>query len=216
MSHELRTPLNAIIGFSEVIAQGTFGAPGHPKYLEYAGDIGAAGRHLHAKIGDILDFANLEAGRHPLTMTRIDISSIARAVLDELAGRAFSRRIRLTVSIADEAPAMGDALAVKRILANLLTNALQYTPEGGAVRVAVRSEDGAVVAAISDTGLGFTPDEQKVAGYAFVRFDRPGAVTGVGMGLAIAMALARQMGAVLRLAAAQGQGTTAELRLPKA
>ena len=66
MSHELRTPLNAVIGFSEVIAQGLFGPSGHPKYAEYASDIAEAGRGLHAKIGDILEFANIEAGRYPL------------------------------------------------------------------------------------------------------------------------------------------------------
>ena len=66
MSHELRTPLNAVIGFSEVIAHGLFGPPGHPKYAEYASDIAEAGRGLHAQIGDILEFANIEAGRYPL------------------------------------------------------------------------------------------------------------------------------------------------------
>ncbi len=216
MSHELRTPLNAIIGFSEVIAQGYFGDPGHPKYVEYASDIGAAGRHLHAKISDILDFANLEADRHPVDAASIDVASIARTVIDELAGRAFSHRIRLTVSLADQAPAIGDSIGVKRILTNLLANALQYTPEGGAVRIAVKAEDGAIVAAVSDNGLGFAPEEQRAAGRAFLRFDRPGAVTGVGMGLAVAMGLARRMGGVLRLSGAPGQGTTAELRLPKA
>jgi signal transduction histidine kinase len=64
--------------------------------------------------------------------------------------------------------------------------------------------------------LGFTPEEQDEAGKPFTRFDRPGAVTGVGMGLAVAMALARQMGGALRIAGAPGQGTIAELRLPKA
>lgn len=216
MSHELRTPLNAIIGFSEVIAQGFFGDPGHPKYVEYANDIGAAGRHLHAKIGDVLDFANLEAGRHPVSSASIDVSAIAREVVDELAGRAFSRRIRLTVSLAECAPALGDSLAVKRVLANLLSNALEYTPEGGAVRVQVKSEQGAIVASIRDGGLGFSAEEINSAGQPFTRFDRPGAVTGVGMGLAIAMALARRMGGVVRLAGAPGEGTCAELRLPKA
>ena len=216
MSHELRTPLNAIIGFSEVIAQGFFGDPGHPKYVEYANDIGAAGRHLHSKIGDVLDFANLEAGRHPYNPTSIDVSSIARQVVDELAGRAFSRRIRLTVSLAECAPALADPLAVKRILNNLLSNALQYTPDGSAVRVQVKCEPGAVVAAIQDGSIGFSPLEKDALGDAFTRFDRPGALTGVGMGLAIAMALARQMGGAVRLAGGPSEGTCAELRLPKA
>src|SRR6202012_6050504 len=63
MSHELRTPLNAVIGFSQIIADGLFGPSGHPKYGEYARDIGNAGKDLHAKIGDILEFANVEAVR---------------------------------------------------------------------------------------------------------------------------------------------------------
>ncbi len=68
MSHELRTPLNAIIGFSEIISHGFLGQAGHPKYIEYARDIGVAGRDLHGKIGDILEFANVEAGRHPISL----------------------------------------------------------------------------------------------------------------------------------------------------
>lgn len=216
MSHELRTPLNAIIGFSEVIARGYFGDPGHPKYTEYAKDIGAAGRHLHAKIGDVLDFANLEAGRYPVSAAPIDLCAIARQAVDELAGRAFSRRVKLTVSLAECAPALGDPLAVKRIVVNLLSNALEYTPEGGAVRIQARSEPGAIVVAIRDSGLGFTAEEKNRAGEPFTRFDRPGAVTGAGLGLAIAMALARHMNGAVRLAGTSGEGTSMELRLPKA
>ncbi|HET7335666.1 MAG TPA: HAMP domain-containing sensor histidine kinase [Rhizomicrobium sp.] len=214
MSHELRTPLNAIIGFSEVIENGFFGDAGHPKYVEYAHDIGSAGRNLHTKIGDILEFANIEAGRYPLEPAIVDVAAVTRETIAELAGRAFSRRIRLTVSLPEQACARADALAVKRILTNLVMNAFQYTPEGSAVRVQVRSDDGAIVAAVCDSGIGFAPAEQSEAGQAFKRFDRPGAETGVGMGLAIAMALARRMGGAVQLGGAQGQGTNAELRLP--
>ncbi|MGH6871554.1 MAG: sensor histidine kinase, partial [Rhizomicrobium sp.] len=92
MSHELRTPLNAIIGFSEVIERGVFGPAGHEKYVEYAHDIGAAGRDLHGKIGDILDFADLEAGKHPLAPSMIDGAGVARQAVEDFAGKAFARR----------------------------------------------------------------------------------------------------------------------------
>jgi len=216
MSHELRTPLNAIIGFSEVIERGFFGAPGHPKYVEYARDIAASGRHLHAKISDILDFANLEAGRHPVSLSVVDASAIAREAIDELAGRAFSRRIKLRVALPDYALATADALGVKRVLTNLLCNALQFTPETGTVRVQLRKEEGAVVVSVRDSGLGFAPEEKERAGQAFARFDRPGATTGIGLGLAIAMVLARRMGGAVRLGGAEGEGSFAELRLPRA
>lgn len=215
MSHELRTPLNAIIGFSEVIERGVFGEAGHPKYVEYAHDIGSAGRALHAKIGDILDFADLDAGRHPIAMETIDVAELARAGVAGIAGRAFARRIRLIVALPDRSLASGDAVAVRRILANLLNNATQYTPPGGSVRVQLRTEENAVVIGVRDTGLGFSEHEDERAGEAFARFDRPGAVTGTGLGVAVATALARRMGGSLRIGNAQGDGTLAELRLAR-
>ena len=214
MSHELRTPLNAIIGFSEVIERGIFGAAGHPKYVEYARDINAAGRQLHGKIGDILDFADLEAGRHRLDIGIVDIVAIARDVIADAAGRAFLRRIKLTVALPDSALALADASAVKRIIANLLTNALQYTPDDGAVRIQLRKENEAVVLSLRDNGLGFSQREIDQAGVAFAHFDRPGTTSGVGLGLAIATALARRMHGAVEIRSAQGEGTLAELRLP--
>jgi len=216
MSHELRTPLNAIIGFSEVIERGMFGAAGHPKYVEYARDINAAGRQLHSKIGDILDFADLEAGRHPLDVGVVDIAAIARDVIADAAGRAFLRRIKLTVALPQSATVLADASAVKRIVSNLLTNALQYTPDGGAVRIQLRRENEAVVLSLRDNGLGFSKSEIDQTGEAFSHFDRPGSATGTGLGLSISMALARRMHGAVQIRSAQGEGTLAELRLPLA
>jgi signal transduction histidine kinase len=216
MSHELRTPLNAIIGFAEVIERGFYGAVGHPKYIEYARDIGMAGRSLHSKIGDILEFANLEAGRYPLKPVRFDVTELVCACVNENVGRAFSRRIALDMVPAGAADVNADPLAVKRIVTNLLSNALLYTQEGGRVRVSVRQDEGAVAVAVSDNGNGFRPDEASSAGTAFRRFERAGVSTGTGLGLAIVMALARRMGGAVRLASAHGEGTCAELRLPKA
>jgi len=215
MSHELRTPLNAIIGFAEVIERGFYGAVGHPKYTEYARDIGMAGRHLHAKVGDILEFASLAAGHYPLKPVRFDVAELAAACVNEGAGRAFSRRITLGLVPTPPAFVFADPQAVRRIIANLLSNALLYTPEGGRVLARVREEEGAVAIAVSDTGAGFKPGEAAAAGTPFRRFDRIGASTGTGLGLAIVVALARRMGGALSLASQGGRGTSAELRLPK-
>jgi signal transduction histidine kinase len=216
MSHELRTPLNAIIGFSDVIGRGFYGPVGHSKYVEYANDINEAGRALHHKIGDILEFANVEAGRYPVAPGSIDVCAIAETCVNEQAGRAFSRRIALEIGFAHAANAFADPLAVQRILAGLIDNALAYTQEGGTVRVDARDEEAAVVLRVIDNGYGFTRDEVKRAGEPFRRFDRPGATTGAGMGLAIAMSLARRMGGAIRLDGTPGGGGIAELRLPKA
>ena len=217
MSHELRTPLNAVIGFSEIIAQEFYGPAGHPKYGEYARDIGNAGRNLHAKIGDILEFANIEAGRHPLEEQAVELSALAQACVDEQEGRAFSRRISLSLAFREEGRVRADSRAVRRILTNLLTNALTYTSEGGIVRVDVHFDEGAGIVTLSDSGMGFTAKEMAKAGKPFQRFDRNGTVTGAGLGLAIAMELARRMGGTMQLAGGgeAARGAIMELRLPR-
>ncbi|MEO8300438.1 MAG: HAMP domain-containing sensor histidine kinase [Rhizomicrobium sp.] len=221
MSHELRTPLNAVIGFSEIIAQEYFGPAGHPKYNEYARDIGTAGRHLHAKIGDILEFANIEAGRHPLSEEAVDLAVLAQSCVEEQEGRAFSRRISLSLAFNEPGTVRADSRAVRRILTNLLANALTYTSEGGIVRVDVHFDEGAGIVTLSDSGMGFTSREAAAAGKPFQRFDRTGTVTGAGLGLAIAMELARRMGGTMQLAggghgsAEIVRGAVMELRLPR-
>src|SRR5215469_6611975 len=213
MSHELRTPLNAIIGFSEVIERGVFGQ--HRKYSEYARDIGVAGRELHSKIGDVLDFAALEAHKGKLAPAAIDLVPALRMIVDEAAEKARSRGVRLAVALPTNASAVADAAAVRRIVGNLIGNALQYSPSGGTVRLEVRNGDDSVAVAVRDQGLGFTPDELLHACEPFRRFDRPGCVTGAGMGLAVSNLLAKRMGASLKLASAPNEGTTAELKLAK-
>ena len=215
MSHELRTPLNAVIGFSEIIADGLFGPAGHPKYGEYARDIADAGKHLHAKIGDILEFANVEAGRFPLTEEAVELADAVGAAIEEHQGRAFSRRISLSLAFGEPGRVRADPRALHRILSNLLTNALTYTAEGGIVRADVRFEEGAGVLSLSDSGAGFSPREATRLGKPFERFDRAGTVTGAGLGVAIAMELARRMGGAMRLAGESGAGATMELRLPR-
>jgi signal transduction histidine kinase len=217
MSHELRTPLNAVIGFSEVIAGGLYGPPGHPKYAEYAGDITQAGRDLHGRIDDILEFANIEAGRYRFALEKVELAEIAAGVMAEQEGRAFSRSISLTTGFCEPGAVRADAKAVKRILSNLVDNALAYTPEGGRVRLEVRFEAEAGVVRLTDSGQGFSEGERARAGDAFRRFERKDAVTGTGLGLAIAMELARAMGGAVTLdglpAGNDQAGTITEIRL---
>jgi two-component system cell cycle sensor histidine kinase PleC len=192
-----------------------FGPSGHPKYGEYARDIADAGKNLHAKIGDILEFANIEAGRHPLKEEAIELAQAVSALVEEHQGRAFSRRISLSLAFGEPGLVRADLRALRRIVSNLLANALTYTAEGGIVRADVRFEEGAGVLTLSDSGAGFSPREAERLGKPFERFDRSGTITGAGLGLAIAMELARRMGGAMRLAGESGHGATMELRLPR-
>jgi signal transduction histidine kinase len=218
VSHELRTPLNAIIGFAETIESGVFGTAGHPKYVEYARDIAEAGRELHAKIGSVLEFAALETRRDetPSTGSAADVACIVRATIGERAAAAQAAGLKLIVSAPDSALARGDANALARILGHLLDNALAYTPRGGTVRVEIRADAREILIGVRDTGQGFSTGERLRAGEPFQRFSRTAARGGMGMGLAIAMGLARRMGATLSLSSIPADGTLALLRLSAA
>src|SRR6185437_355271 len=159
---------------------------------------------------------NVEAGRHPIALAPVDVAGVAATCVDEMAGRAFSRRIELGVVQMTDAPARADTRAVKRALSNLLCNALNFTPDGGKVRVEIVEDENAVIARVRDSGRGFSEDEAERAGEAFATFERVGSITGLGLGLAIATTLAERMGGEMVLVRNQSLGTTAELRLRKA
>jgi signal transduction histidine kinase len=220
VSHELRTPLNAIIGFAESIEGEVFGAPGHPKYIEYARDIAGAGRELHVKIGSVLEYAALETPQAASLSSdqaqSVDVAEIARGRIAERASLAQARGLKLVVSAPDAAFARGDAGMIVRILGHLLDNALAYTPKSGTVRLEIRADAREVLIGVSDTGEGFSTGERLQAGEAFQRFPRNISRGGLGMGLAIAMGLARRMGATISLSSVPGDGTLALLRLTAA
>jgi len=109
-----------------------------------------------------------------------------------------------------------DPSATGRILTALLSNALSYAPEGGWIRVDVCRENCVAVLKVRDSGAGFSSNEAKLATHAFARFDRAGATTGAGLGLAIAASLARRMGGALVIGGRRGEGGVTSLRLPKA
>ena len=214
MSHELRTPLNAIIGFAGLMEEGT--DSGHTKCGEYARDIAQAGRQLHTRIGDILEFADLDARRRSLARDRVDASVLAQERVAAFRTDAEARGIALSLNAGEQFWARGDRFAIGRILDAVLGNALGFTPRGGAVSMSVTRMEDSIVVTVRDNGTGFSDDELAKAGESFRPFERPGRDKGLGLGLASAITLARRMGGSLRIESAQGKGTLVELRLPGA
>jgi len=218
MSHELRTPLNAIIGFSEIIENQIFGPAGSPRYVEYARDIAASGRHLVALIGDVLDMSKIEAGRMELEETEVAVGDVVEGALELVRGEAAARGVRLTA----EAPSLllalrADARALRQVLLNLLSNAIKFTPQGGRVALRVRAEPAGVEIAVADTGVGIAPEDlphvtepfRQAAGTS-TRFG------GTGLGLSITKHLVEMHQGLLELESAPGKGTVARVWLPAA
>jgi GAF domain-containing protein len=215
MSHELRTPLNAIIGFSEVLAQGMFGAI-NEKQTEYLKDILESGRHLLSLINDILDLSKIEAGRMELERADFDLPSAIENALVLLRERAIRRGIRLGSKI-DKRLGMisGDERKVKQVLLNLLSNALKFTPEGGQIDVAARQHDDLAEVSVADTGIGIAPTDQDTV---FEEFRQVGTADkkaeGTGLGLTLSRKFIELHGGKIWVQSELGRGSTFTFTLP--
>ncbi|SRR5665213_249984 len=217
MSHELRTPLNAIIGFSDLIRSIKMEEGALKKSVDYAEHISNAGRHLLEVVADILDISKIESGAFKLNK---DVHSIADIIYD--AAETIEERIRAKQQVFEVrlAPALPhlcvDYKRIKQILTNLLSNANKFTAERGRIFLIGQAvENGGVTIAIVDTGVGMAPEQIEIALRAFgqVQSHLTRTQEGIGLGLPLARALARQHGGELHLLSEPGNGTTAVLTL---
>jgi signal transduction histidine kinase len=220
MSHELRTPLNAIIGFSEMLTAGIPG-PLNPKQGGYVENIHEGGGLLLRVINDILDLAQVDAGKLKLHEENdIELDRIAAACIALVEEQAIAGRLRLSTEIEDRMPrVIVDSTRLTQILINLLSNAVKFTGPGGSVTLAIRrAEYGDVVFEVRDTGPGLTAAEIEIALQPFGQVDGGTARqhSGIGLGLPLARELAELHGGSLDVTSEKGRGTTVTVRLPAA
>jgi two-component system cell cycle sensor histidine kinase PleC len=154
MSHELRTPLNAILGFAEIMDAEIYGALGHPKYKDYSHDISRSGQALLTIIADILDMAELEAGRIRINKNPLILNDVAQMTIDQMKEFAEAKSQKIIANLSAETPLLADQRAVERIISHLLSNAIKFTPEGGRITVTTREVSGAVNLYVEDNGIG--------------------------------------------------------------
>ena len=220
MSHELRTPLNAILGFSEIIGEEAFGPAGHPKYREYATDIGAAGRHLLDLISDILDMAKIESGKMQLHPEPLNLTLLVEDAVRKMRTLAKAADLRLVAeSNVRDLTAMVDPRALSQVFLNLLSNAIKFTPAGGEVRVSTGLEaNGAIFVSITDTGVGMAPEDVARVFRPFEQAAPNNRVTlpGTGLGLPIVKALVELHGGRVDLTSSRDEGTSVRILLPAA
>jgi PAS domain S-box-containing protein len=217
MSHELKTPLNAVLGFSEIIRDEMLGPIAPERYRGYAEDIHASGKRLLTIVSDVLDVAQLSGGAITLTPQ----SYSAKALIDEsvtLARLATKDEREVTVDIPDIFPAVEvDSKRLRQAIANLVCNALKFTPPGGRVTVSVRLErSGGMSFVVTDTGIGMEPQTIAAALEPFRQLDRSLSrrFEGAGLGLSITKSIVELHGGVLLIESAVGEGTTASIVLP--
>ena len=186
VSHELRTPLNAVIGFAEILANRYFGDL-NPRQLDYSHSILASARLLMRLINDILDLATIEAGYMVLETGRIEVSEMLQTVLSLTRKRARSRDLQLELRCPPEIGVIeADERRLKQALFNLISNAIKFTPPGGAISIEAERRENALLLSVADTGIGIAPTDQA---RVFEKFERGVRHSGAGLGLSLVKSL---------------------------
>lgn len=218
MSHELRTPLNAIIGFSSSLKEGVYGPLANARQEDCLRDINTSGSHLLSLISDILDLSAAETQQLHLSETEIDLERAITETFRMVDGDVVRKGILLHLDIAPSLPGLiADERRVKQILLNLLSNAVKFTTTGGRVTVeAMELDDGGLRLAVTDTGIGMDAEELETALSRFGQVGHPMTRDhqGTGLGLPLAVELAKTHGATIEVVSAKGKGTRVSVDFP--
>ncbi len=219
MSHELRTPLNSIIGFSEIIRNEVFG-PIEPKsYWEYARDIHESGKHLLAIINQILDISRIDAGDRELRETRLDMKKLVSSTIDLMMPKIKEAGLFLPEPDLSQLPYMiGEEVAIRQMMTNILSNSVKFTPEGGHISVSGEVDDqGELRISVTDTGIGLDDYEIERVTSKFGSIDGrlSKSAYGLGLGLSLVHSLMRLHGGRVEILSQKGIGTTVTLIFPR-
>jgi len=218
MSHELRTPLNAIIGLTEMMVTNA-ARFGTDKALEPLQRVNRAGTHLLGLINQVLDLSKIEAGKLELNPQTVQLAPLIEEVIGTARQLAEQNKNRLILDAQENLGALTvDPMRLRQILFNLLSNACKFTKEGEVKLIARRFDDGSdwIEVAVSDSGIGMTPEQQAKLFEEFTQADASTAQRfgGTGLGLAITRKLARMMGGDVTVASEPGKGSVFTVRLP--
>jgi signal transduction histidine kinase len=213
VSHELRTPLNAVIGFADILTNQYFGDL-NPRQLDYTRGILQSSHQLLGLINDILDLATIEAGYMVLETSRVEIFDMLKAVLALTRGRARSRELEIELCCRPDIGAIAaDERRLKQALFNLVSNAIKFTPPGGAIRIEAERRESDLLLTVADSGIGIPPSDQT---RMFEKFERGMLRSGAGLGLSLVKSLIDLHGGAVTIDSAVGRGTTITCRLPMA
>ena len=219
MSHELRTPLALILGPLDSLLAGSAGPLGEEARRDLL-RVRRSAERLRSLVDDVLDHEKLTAGRMAPRWEAVDVEELVAAAVEDAQPAAAARGLSLSL-VTCGAAVRGDEVPLDRsmfekILLNLLSNALKFTPAGGEVQVELRTRDGVLELGVRDTGIGIPAEAQ---GALFERFHQVDGTStrrhgGTGLGLALVKRFAGLMGGTVAVESEAGRGARFAVRIP--
>jgi signal transduction histidine kinase len=211
VAHDLRTPMTRLRGIAETAL-----ASNDPAVLRDAlGEILEESDRVVEMLNTLMDISEAETGTMALHIERTDLMELVRQTVDLYEDLADARGLRLETVAAGDLVIPVDRNRMRQVLANLVDNAVKYTPAGGRIEIAARREGPGAVLSVTDTGEGIPPDELPRIWERLYRGDKSRSARGLGLGLSLVKAIVEAHGGRVEVRSSPGAGARFELRLPE-
>jgi len=210
VGHDLRTPMTRLRGIAETAL-----SSGDPAVLREAlADCLEESDRVIEMLNTLMDISEAETGTMALRRERTDLNDLIRQSVELYEDLADERGVEIRTHVPSELVVDVDRNRMRQVLANLIDNAVKYTPTGGIVEIAAHSESGDAVATVSDTGVGIPAEELPRIWDRLYRGDKSRSTRGLGLGLSLVKAIVAAHGGRVDVRSRPGAGSTFELRLP--
>ncbi len=214
VSHELRTPLSGIRAAAETLQEGAI--DDRPAAIEFMGHIQREVDRMTQLVEELLELSRIESGAAPLHFEPLDASLLVVDAVKRFAQQAERADLKLAARTSAHAlQILGDGARLERALANLVANAMKFTPAGGSITVAAGEDDGHVAITVTDTGVGIDPEQRARVFERFYKADRGRGDRGTGLGLAIVKHIVLAHEGTVSVESRPGHGSTFTMRLPR-
>jgi heavy metal sensor kinase len=210
-SHELRTPVSIMRTAADVTL--SQGGRDEAEYRDALSVVSQQTTRLARLVDDMLVLARADAGGDPIVRSEVDLDAVVLECLRDFGATAAAKAIRLSSNVRPVS-AVADEALLRRLIGNLLSNAIAYTPEGGRVDVAIVDDRDRVSIQVADSGPGIPPEERERVFERFVRLDPARGQGGAGLGLAIARWIAEAHGGRLELLRSDAGGSVFAATIP--